>query len=324
MNPEHIVGSIITPSGPQPFVMHTKTGKFTVGDYARPDEAQQRLSVIQQQRFVQLIAERAGLSFAQVRLGLYLCSECGQWVEATPQQWSISVCMSCSLDRATELHERYQEEEQAAASVAAPVAEAEPAEAPAAPAAPDEEPAEEEEQAEALVPARPPEEVAPEEGAPELEVPEDDFIDDVLLPDETVMLEKAIRLAAEAHSGQRDKAGGPYILHPLRMMFTMDTPAERMVAVLHDIVEDTGWTLEALRREGFPEDIVEAVACLTRQQDESYEAFIERAAQHPLARRVKLADLEDNMDARRLETMTQQDQSRMARYLKAWRRLKGL
>ena len=154
-------------------------------------------------------------------------------------------------------------------------------------------------------------------------MPEDDFIDAVLLPGETVMLEKAIRLAAEAHSGQRDKAGGPYILHPLRMMFTMDTPAERMVAVLHDIVEDTGWTLEALRREGFPEDIVEAVACLTRQQDESYEAFIERAAQHPIARRVKLADLEDNMDVRRLETLTQKDQSRLARYLKAWRRLKG-
>jgi len=302
MNPEYIVGSIITASGPQPFVMHIETGKFTVGDYARPDEAQQRLSVIQQQRFVQLIAERTGASYAEVRLGQYHCSECRQWVEATPQQWSLSVCLSCSMDRASEMHERYQEEAQAA--VAAPVAEAEPAEA--------------------LVPARPPEEVAPEQGAPELEMPEDDFIDAVLLPDETVMLEKAIRLAAEAHSGQRDKAGGPYILHPLRMMLTMDTPAERMVAVLHDIVEDTGWTLEALLREGFPEDIVEAVACLTRQQDESYEAFIERAAQHPLARRVKLADLEDNMDARRLETLTQQDQSRMARYLKAWRRLKGL
>ncbi len=322
MNPEYIVGSIITASGPQPFVMHTKTGKFTVGDYARPDEAQQHLSVIQQQRFAQLIAERTGASFAEVRLGQYHCSECGQWVEATPQQWSLSVCLSCSMDRASEMHERYQE--QAAASVAARVVEAEPVEAPTASAAPDEEPAEEEEQAEALVPARPPEEVAPEEGAPELEMPEDNFIDAVLLPDETVMLEKAIRLAAEAHSGQRDKAGGPYILHPLRMMFTMDTPAERMVAVLHDIVEDTGWTLEALLREGFPEDIVEAVACLTRQQDESYEAFIERAAQHPLARRVKLADLEDNMDARRLETLTQKDQSRMARYLKAWRRLKGL
>ncbi len=329
MNPDYIVGSIITEGRPQPFVMHTRTAKLEVGNYTKPDETQQNLSVIQQQRFVQLIAERAGVSFAEVRLGQYHCSECGQWVEATPQQWSLSVCLSCSMDRATELHERYQEEEQAAASVAAPVAEAEPAAAPAAPAAPDEEPAEEEEQAEALAPALPPEEVAreevtPEEVAPELEVPEDDFIDDVLLPDETVMLEKAIRLAAEAHSGQRDKAGGPYILHPLRMMFTMDTPAERMVAVLHDIVEDTEWTLEALRREGFSEDIVEAVACLTRQQDESYEAFIERAAQHPIARRVKLADLADNMDVRRLETLTPKDQSRLARYLKAWRRLKGL
>ncbi len=104
---------------------------------------------------------------------------------------------------------------------------------------------------------------------------------------------------------------------------TLGTRCRHARPVLHDIVEDTGWTLEALRREGFPEDIVEAVASLTRQQDESYEAFIERAAQHPIARRVKLADLEDNMDTRRLKTLTKKDQSRLARYLKAWRRLKG-
>ena len=461
MSPEYIVGSIITESGPQPFVMYTETGKFDVGNYVKPDEAQQSLSVIQQQRFIQLIAERAGLPFAQVRLGQYRCSACGQWVEATPGQWSISVCMSCSLDRASELNERYQEEEQAAAeasaaeaSAAAPVAEAEPTEAPPAPAAPEEEPTEEEKQPEAIASEPPAEEVAPEEvvreeialepppeddapeevelkdigleppaeevvfeadtpgevvleeielepppeaeapeevameeieleppaeaeapeeAAPELEVseeieleeieleaeapeeivledeapeesvledeaseeaapepalsepaaPAETFIDVVLSPDDAMMLEKAIHLAVEAHSGQRDKAGDPYILHPLRMMLTLDTPAEKMVAVLHDVVEDTPWTLDGLRSQGFSEEIVEAVACLTKQDGESYEDFIERAAGHSIARRVKLADLEDNMDVRRLDTVTNEDQERFARYLKAWRRLKG-
>ena len=334
MNLEYIVGSIIIEGKTQPFVMRTQTGKFEVGDYAKPDDAQQNLSVIQQQRFVQLIAERAGISYAQVRLGQYHCSECGQWVEATPQQWSISICMSCSLDRGTELHERYTEEEQAVSEAAkvAPVVEEEPTEALATPVAPDEEPAEEEEEVvaaaptpaleEAVLEEATPEEVVPEEVVPELEVPEDAFIDVVLLPDEGVMLETAIRLAVEAHSGQQDKSGAPYILHPLRLMLTMDTPAERMAAVLHDVVEDTAWTLEALRREGFSEEVVEAVACLTRQEGESYDAFIERAAQHPIARRVKLADLEDNMDVRRLHDLTKKDQSRLARYLKAWRRLK--
>ena len=145
MNPDYIVGSIITKGGPQPFVMHTRTAKLEVGNYTKPDETQQNLSVIQQQRFVLLIAERTGVSFAEVRLGQYHCSECGQWVEATPEQWSLSVCLSCSMDRASEMHERYQEEAQAA-EAAAQVAEAEPVEAPTVSAAPDEEPAAEEEQ----------------------------------------------------------------------------------------------------------------------------------------------------------------------------------
>ncbi len=290
MNPEYIVGSIIFEGRPQPFVMNTRTAKLEVGTYTKPDETQQNLSVIQQQRFVLLIAERTGVSFAEVRLGQYHCSECGQWVEATPEQWSLSVCLSCSMDRASEMHERYQEQAEAEASVAAPVAQEEQAEAP----------------------------------TPEEDAPEDDFIAAVLLPSEGVMLEKAIRLAVEAHSGQVDKAGAPYIIHPLRMMMTMGTAVDKIVAVLHDVVEDTGWTLEALLHEGFSEEVVEAVACVTRQEDESYEAFIERSAQHPIARRVKLADLEDNMDVRRIDSLTEKDQSRLVRYQKAWRRLKEL
>ncbi len=134
-------------------------------------------------------------------------------------------------------------------------------------------------------------------------------------------LEAAIALAVEAHRGQRDRAGAPYILHPLRMMFRVETDAERMAAVLHDVVEDTDWTLDGLRAEGFPEEVVAAVDHLTRREDESYEEFVVRAAAHPVARRVKIADLEDNMDVRRTGTVTGKDLERLTRYHRAWRSL---
>ena len=134
-------------------------------------------------------------------------------------------------------------------------------------------------------------------------------------------IEEAIRIAVEAHRGQKDRAGAPYILHPLRMMFRMQTDAERMVAVLHDVVEDTDWTLDDLRGRGFAEEVVAAVDHLTRRDDESYEEFVERAGRHPIARRVKIADLEDNMDIRRTGEVTEKDTERLTKYHRAWRRL---
>ncbi|HEV3051146.1 MAG TPA: HD domain-containing protein [Longimicrobium sp.] len=134
-------------------------------------------------------------------------------------------------------------------------------------------------------------------------------------------LETAIGIAVEAHRGQKDRAGAPYILHPLRMMFRVQTDAERMAAVLHDVVEDTDWTLDALRERGFPDEVVDAVDHLTRREGESYDEFVTRAAAHPVARRVKLADLEDNMDVRRTGTLSDKDVERLGRYLRAWRRL---
>lgn len=134
-------------------------------------------------------------------------------------------------------------------------------------------------------------------------------------------IEDAIALAVQAHRGQKDRAGAPYILHPLRMMFRVETDAEKIVAVLHDVVEDTDLTLDALRAEGFPEDVVAAVDHLTRRESESYEEFVRRAAAHPVARRVKIADLEDNMDVRRTGTVTQKDVDRLTRYHRAWRSL---
>jgi (p)ppGpp synthase/HD superfamily hydrolase len=132
-------------------------------------------------------------------------------------------------------------------------------------------------------------------------------------------LEDAIALAALAHHGQKDKAGAPYILHPLRVMLKMNTDRERMVAVLHDVVEDTPYTLDALCRLGFPPEVVEAVDALTRREDqgETYEVFVLRAGCNPLARRVKIADLEDNMDLTRIADPQEKDHQRIERYRRA-------
>lgn len=136
-------------------------------------------------------------------------------------------------------------------------------------------------------------------------------------------LEEAIALAARAHRGQVDKAGQPYVLHLLRVMFRVETEQERIAAVLHDLVEDTGHTFDDLRALGYPAEIVEALDCLTRRAEESYEQFVERAAANPLARRVKLADIEDNMDIRRYTALAERDLERLQRYLRAWQRLKA-
>lgn len=137
-------------------------------------------------------------------------------------------------------------------------------------------------------------------------------------------LEDAIMLALHAHRGQVDKAGRPYILHPLRVMGKLSTEFEQMAGVLHDVIEDSSHTIESLRAAGYPEGVLEALACLTRQQGESYEQFIERVQTNPLARRVKLADLEDNMNIRRLPDMTEEDLARVKKYRRAWGRLTGI
>lgn len=130
-------------------------------------------------------------------------------------------------------------------------------------------------------------------------------------------LENAIALAAKAHAGQVDKAGAPYILHPLRMMLRVATPEERMAAVLHDVVEDCGVSLADLRAAGFSEAVVGAVDALTRREDESYDEFVARAATDPIGRRVKLADLEDNSDLSRIAEPTTRDFERLEKYRRA-------
>jgi (p)ppGpp synthase/HD superfamily hydrolase len=107
-------------------------------------------------------------------------------------------------------------------------------------------------------------------------------------------IEKALQIAARAHEGQVDKEGLPYILHPLRVMAGVAGLEAQIVALLHDVIEDTPVTADDLRREGFPEAIIAAVLCVTHRKDEPYADYVVRGKGNEIARRVKLSDLEDN------------------------------
>lgn len=133
-------------------------------------------------------------------------------------------------------------------------------------------------------------------------------------------LERAIDIALRAHAGATDKSGRPYILHPLHLMAQMETDEEMMAAVLHDVVEDSDWTLHDLAREGIPRRVLQALALLTHDKETTpYEDYIAAVASNPLARRVKLADLAHNMDPRRLPPeLTSNDLDRLVKYRRAW------
>lgn len=133
----------------------------------------------------------------------------------------------------------------------------------------------------------------------------------------TQTLEHAIAIAAGAHAGQVDKGGSPYILHALRVMLKVDSLEERIVAVLHDVVEDCDISLDELREEGFSEAVLAAVDALTRRSGETYEDFIARVAQNPIGRVVKLADLEENSDLSRIAQPGWDDLERVEKYRRA-------
>ena len=137
------------------------------------------------------------------------------------------------------------------------------------------------------------------------------------------MLEKAILFATNAHKGQKDKGGNYYILHPLRVMFYCEKEKEQITAVLHDILEDTDRSIEDLQKEGFSDDIIEAVICLTKQKNENYFDYIKRVKQNSIARVVKLADLKDNMNLKRIKNITEKDRVRVEKYKKAKKMLEN-
>ena len=138
------------------------------------------------------------------------------------------------------------------------------------------------------------------------------------LMDYNELYDKALQIAIRAHKGQKDKAGHDYILHPIRVSERCDDPRAKIVALLHDTIEDTDVTADYLREEGFTEEIVEAVLAVTHSEGEEYDDYVRRAAQNELGRMVKRADLEDNMDIRRLPELTDRDVERLRKYLRAW------
>ena len=137
-------------------------------------------------------------------------------------------------------------------------------------------------------------------------------------------LQRAIEIATQAHQGQFDKSGKDYIGHPLRVMEMGSTEEEKIAGVLHDVVEDSDWTFEALEAEGFSQEIIAALKCVTKlSENENYDDFIERVKKNPLAIAVKINDLTDNMDIRRLPYLSDKDVKRLKKYLKAYKRLTG-
>ncbi|HMO32945.1 MAG TPA: phosphohydrolase [Lacibacter sp.] len=136
-------------------------------------------------------------------------------------------------------------------------------------------------------------------------------------------LARALEIAISAHKGQKDKAGADYILHPVRVMQNGETETEKICGLLHDLIEDTDWTFEKLKEEGFSDDVLAALKCLSKKsEDEDYDAFIERIRVNPLAVKVKINDLLDNMDITRFRELNEKDLKRLNKYLSAYWKLK--
>ena len=131
------------------------------------------------------------------------------------------------------------------------------------------------------------------------------------------ILERVLSIAALAHEGQLNKAGFPYVLHPIRVMLRLWSPEERILGVLHDVVEDTRITRDDLRAAGFSETVLEALDSVTRRDGENCEDSMARAASNRIGRAVKLADLEDNCDLARIAAPTERDLARIEKYRRA-------
>lgn len=136
-------------------------------------------------------------------------------------------------------------------------------------------------------------------------------------------LDKAIILAAEVHEGQKDKSGQPYILHPITVMMSLETILERTVAVLHDVIEDSHYSYQDLITMGFPKFIADAVVAVSRRGWETNKEYYSRIKENPIAVKVKIKDLEHNMDVTRFERrMSKDDVNRLKIYHNRWLELR--
>ena len=134
---------------------------------------------------------------------------------------------------------------------------------------------------------------------------------------------KAMKLCYEAHKDQVDKSGLPYVFHPAHVAEQMTDEATTIVALLHDVVEDTDYTLEDLAAEGFGKEILEAVALMTHEDDVPYLDYVAKLKNNPIARAVKLADLAHNSDLSRIGEVDDKTRERLEKYKKAMELLEG-
>lgn len=139
----------------------------------------------------------------------------------------------------------------------------------------------------------------------------------------TPLTRKAAQIAYEAHAGQVDKAGWPYIHHPLHVAEQVESEYEVCAALLHDVCEDTEWTLDGLREQGFPAEVIDALALLTHDKAVPYMDYVARVKANPIAVAVKMADLRHNADLTRLDAPTEKDQERAEKYRQAYKMLTG-
>jgi (p)ppGpp synthase/HD superfamily hydrolase len=136
------------------------------------------------------------------------------------------------------------------------------------------------------------------------------------------LLDKALKFAMEKHEGQFDKAGEKYILHPLHVALQMHTEEEKIIALLHDVLEDTDATEEDLRDLGLSEETIGHIKVLTRAEDMTYNDYIENISKDKVAKKIKLKDLEHNMDTSRLKGDKEKTERLMKRYESAYKYLK--
>lgn len=137
----------------------------------------------------------------------------------------------------------------------------------------------------------------------------------------TPMTRKAMRLMFDAHKEQVDKTGLPYVFHPFHVAEQMEDEATTIVALLHDVVEDTDYTLEQIRAMGFSEEVCQALDLMTHREGVPYMDYIRAIRRNPLAAKVKLADLRHNSDVTRMDTLTEHDIRRREKYQEAMRLL---
>ncbi len=133
----------------------------------------------------------------------------------------------------------------------------------------------------------------------------------------TELTKKAMKLSYEAHHGSYDKGGVPYVFHPFHVAEQMDEEYAICVALLHDVVEDTEYTISDIEAQGFPKEVVEAVAIITKEENQDYMEYIKIVKTNSLATKVKLADLEHNSDNGRLVASDQTTKKRLEKYKKA-------